>query len=208
MEQPIIKICGLQSLEAAKHAVDSGAKYLGVICVPNRKRTVRAEVAREISELVHSSDSHVKLVGVFRNQSKEDILETVRDYQLDIVQLHGDEAWREYRQFLGIPIIKRMIFPRDCDEVLKSSNEPDFLCLFDSEAGGTGEMLNWEAINQWATDTGVGTRFILAGGLTPENVEEALKISGVIGIDVSGGVESNNEKDLNKISRFVNNAMK
>ena len=209
LEKPLVKICGLQSLEAAEHAVNSGAKLLGIICVPNRKRTVNPAVARQISQMVHSLDPRdVRLVGVFRNQSKEDVLQLATDYNVDIVQLHGDEPWEEYQSFLKKPIFKRMIFPEDCAHVAKLSKDPEDLCLFDSEAGGSGELLNWESIEKWAQTDGKGSRFILAGGLTPDNVSHALKMDGVIGVDVSGGVETDGTKDSHKVTRFLDNAYK
>lgn len=206
--RPVIKVCGLQSLEAAEQALDSGATLLGIICVPNRKRTVSPNVARDISDLIHNTSSAAQLVGVFRNQSKEEVLKVAKDYNIDIVQLHGDESWRDYQEFLQMPIIKRMIFPRDCDEVLSLSNKKacEVLALFDSETGGAGELLNWESISKWSQSSGIGSKFILAGGLTADNVKTAMGITGVIGVDVSGGVETNGTKDAQKISDFIKNA--
>lgn len=209
--RPIVKVCGLQSLEAAEQALKSGATLLGIICVPNRKRTVSPNVARDISNLVHNTSTNknaAQLVGVFRNQSKEEVLKIAEDYKINIVQLHGDESWQDYQDFLQMPIIKRMIFPRDCDEVHRLSNKTPckVLPLFDSEAGGAGELLNWESISKWSESSGIGSKFILAGGLTADNVKTAMSLTGVIGVDVSGGVETNGTKDFQKISDFVNNA--
>ncbi len=114
---PLVKVCGLQSTEAAECALDSDADLLGIICVPNRKRTIDPVIARKISSLVkaykNSSGTPKYLVGVFRNQPKEDVLALVNDYGIDIVQLHGDESWQEYQEFLGLPVIKRLVFPKD-----------------------------------------------------------------------------------------------
>lgn len=216
----IVKICGLQTFEAAEFALQNGANFIGIICVPNRKRTINPEIAKKISNLIHNDTNYNKdrcLVGVFRNQSKEDILKIVNDYNIDIVQLHGDENWEEYQSFLKKPIIKRVIFPRDCEEVIKinkliQSNSPDNIScipLFDSEAGGTGELLDWESISIWAQENSTKDtpiHFILAGGLTPTNVNKAINLNGVIGVDVSGGVETDNVKDFIKITNFINNA--
>lgn len=214
IRQPVVKVCGLQSTEAARRALYSDADLLGIICVPNRKRTVDPIVAKEISDLVReyktSTGTPRYLVGVFRNQSMEDVLNIVNEYGIDIVQLHGDEPWQEYQDFLGLPVIKRLVFPRDCDILLNTPPEKShlFTPLFDSEAGGTGELLDWNSISDWATkhENSQFLQFILAGGLTPENVSDAVQLNGVIGVDVSGGVETDGAKDMNKITNFIRNA--
>ncbi|CAI4059646.1 hypothetical protein SUVZ_04G2410 [Saccharomyces uvarum] len=214
IRRPVVKICGLQSTEAARRALYSDADLLGIICVPNRKRTVDPVVAREIADLVKkyraSTGASRYLVGVFRNQSMEDVLNIVNDYGIDIVQLHGDEPWQEYQDFLGLPIIKRLVFPRDCDILLSTPPEKShlFTPLFDSEAGGTGEILDWNSISDWVTkqENSEFLQFMLAGGLMPENVSDAVKLNGVIGVDVSGGVETDGAKDMDKITNFIQNA--
>lgn len=208
---PIVKVCGLQSVEAATRAIESGATFIGIICVPNRKRTIDPQIAKEISRLVHDRSFNkygTRLVGVFRNQSLVDVKRISEEYDVDIVQLHGNELWMEFYQTIKKPIIKRMIFPDDCQEVCKLSGGKDFEVwpLFDSEAGGTGELLNWNDISDWSKSEGKEARFILAGGLTPENVSQALALNGVIGVDVSGGVETDGAKDLQKIEKFIANA--
>ncbi|CCJ29216.1 unnamed protein product [Pneumocystis jirovecii] len=92
-----------------------------------------------------------------------------------------------------------------------ASQKPhSFIPLFDSEAGGTGELLDWNSISDWVgrQESPESLHFMLAGGLTPENVGDALRLNGVIGVDVSGGVETNGVKDSNKIANFVKNAKK
>ncbi|SCW00662.1 LAFE_0C09164g1_1 [Lachancea fermentati] len=216
LETPIVKICGLQTAEAAQIAIDEGASLLGVICVPNRKRTVRPDIAKDISTRVRAararrSGSKVSgpyLVGVFRNQSVEEIEQIRQEYGLDVVQLHGSENWTEYQHGLqNIPIIKRFIFPNDCEDVICVCEDQHSRCLalFDSEAGGTGEVLDWNSISQWSKKS--GAQFILAGGLNPVNVGSALQLHGVLGVDVSGGVESSGEKDGDKIKQFIANAV-
>lgn len=203
----VVKICGLQSVEAAQVAIDNGADLLGVICVPNRKRTVDAQVAKSISNLCHSEGKNVKLVGVFRNQPKEEVAQIAQDYNLDIVQLHGDEDWKEYDSFIPLQIIKRLVFPRDTG-ILSEIKDTDCKALFDSEAGGTGEKLDWASIGNWYSESKSSNNngYILAGGLNPDNVKDALRIPGVIGVDVSGGVETDGAKDNEKIKAFLLNA--
>ncbi|CUS22647.1 LAQU0S06e02762g1_1 [Lachancea quebecensis] len=208
----LTKICGIQSADAAEVAIDAGASLIGVICVPNRKRTVSPIAAQEISRVVRAARQERQvqgkpgpfLVGVFRNQTISEIRALKEDYGLDIIQLHGHENWRAYKSELeNTPIIKRFIFPNDCADVLELSESSLMECLplFDSEAGGTGERLDWDAIASWNKD--LKARFILAGGLGPENVKKACSLPGVMGVDVSGGVETQGNKDADKIRAFL-----
>ncbi|CAL9736134.1 hypothetical protein MOSE0_J02718 [Monosporozyma servazzii] len=208
----IVKVCGLQSLKDAQCAVSNGATHIGVICVPNRKRTIPTDEALRISEWVHNQEGNrsVKLVGVFQNQSIDQVKDISEQYNLDVVQLHGDEDWEEYYNTIKKPIIKRCVFPQDCNKVLEINKlENALICtpLFDSAMGGTGELLNWDHIDIWAREQENNkAKFILAGGLTPLNVNEAFSIYGVIGVDVSGGVETDGIKDHNKIKTFIEKA--
>ncbi|SCU80495.1 LAME_0B03422g1_1 [Lachancea meyersii CBS 8951] len=210
--QFVTKICGLQSAEAAQEAIDANSILLGIICVPNRKRTVDPSVAKEISQRVKSAREERQkrgllgpfLVGVFRNQSVEEVQRIKSDYGIDIAQLHGSENWQQYKEkFQDTLLIKRFVFPEDCPQVeeLSKIENPGCLALFDSEAGGTGEKLDWDSISTWSQKT--GATFILAGGLTPENVKAASQLHGVRGVDVSGGVETEGRKDYSKIKLFL-----
>ncbi|CEP63941.1 phosphoribosylanthranilate isomerase TRP1 LALA0_S09e05930g [Lachancea lanzarotensis] len=215
--QFITKICGLQSADAAQVAIDANSLLLGIICVPNRKRTVDPSEAKKISVKVRAArDERQKrglagpfLVGVFRNQEVEEVQRIKSDYGIDFVQLHGSEDWQRYQKALpGTLLIKRFIFPNDCSlvEELSHVKNPGCLPLFDSEAGGTGEQLDWDAISDWSNET--GATFILAGGLSPHNVKTASQLTGVRGVDVSGGVETDGLKDFNKIRLFLSEASK
>lgn len=208
IEGPIIKICGLRTLDAAVTAMESGADMLGMILVPGRARTVNFDVAREIAAVVRSgkyrnthSGKRPLLVGVFRNQPLPYILSCVADLNLDIVQLHGDEPLDWCRQ-IPVSVIKR-VSPgkRDFRQSLVAGYQS--YSLLDSEVGGEGQLVDWTSAEKWYDNH---VRFILAGGLTPENVSQAVKVKGVIGVDVSGGVETDGEKDLDKIRLFIKNA--
>lgn len=209
----IIKVCGIKSLEDAQVAVLNGATHIGIICVPNRKRTISSDEAIKISDWIHlqANNNNVKLVGVFQNQPIKDVKELSVKYNLDIIQLHGEEDWLEYSDSIKKPLIKRCVFPQDCEKVLtitRSENSQKILPLFDSAIGGTGELLDWDEINKWAKKQDPNeVSFILAGGLTPENVSSAFRLYGVIGVDVSGGVETDGIKDHSKIKQFIKNAI-
>lgn len=213
----LVKICGLQSAEAAAEALDHGADCLGVICVPNRKRTITKDVAVQISKLVHAraasgsagSAGSAQLVGVFRNQPVEQVMQLYREYQLDVVQLHGSEDIFAYRSEIPeeVPIIKRLLFPDDCGVLADVARLPNVRVLFDSDAGGTGEQLDWSTIAGWA-DAHPDSRFIIAGGLTPANVAAAIRTLApyAVGVDTSGGVETDGAKDAAKIRSFIDAA--
>ncbi|CDO94865.1 unnamed protein product [Kluyveromyces dobzhanskii CBS 2104] len=211
----IIKVCGLRTVEAAQTALLNGADYLGIICVPNRKRTVDPCVAESISALVHDSSQSkgttTRLVGVFRNQSVEDVLALYHQYHLDVIQLHGGENILEYRASIpdSVPIIKSFQFPQDCELLLNVFGTlQNVTVLFDSGEGGTGEKLDWDAISRWSA-AHPEVKFIIAGGLNPENVSEAIgALPNAIGVDVSGGVETEGAKDLKKIQLFIRHGKK
>ncbi|CAN6663088.1 hypothetical protein TRVA0_034S01530 [Trichomonascus vanleenenianus] len=232
---PLVKVCGIRSVEAAKCALDSGADMIGMILVPNRARTVDIVTAKNISRYVRSyqresdqipasttdygvanmslaeANSHImrditrerpKIVGVFRNQTLVEILRLQRELELDVVQLHGSEPL-EWCRMIPVPVIKRFT-PNTAE--FESSSVPGYhnFSLLDSELGGEGKLVDWTAISQQVK---LGARFMLAGGLTPENVDQALATPGVFGVDVSGGVESSpGVKDLSKIRKFVQKA--
>ena len=205
---PLVKICGIQTLEAAEWAIEAGADLIGIICVPNSKRTVSRNTAIQISRLLKSKPGSAKLVGVFMNQSVEEVSRLVEEYSVDFVQLHGDENWEVYYEVLQRKIIKKVEFPRDCPLVEQMFDNGDkCIPLFDAGgAGGTGQQLDWDSLREWSCSTGEKVSFLLAGGLTPDNVAEATKIPGVLGVDVSSGVEINGKKDKLKIIAFVRNA--
>lgn len=229
----LVKICGLQDAESASVAIDSGADLLGVILVPNRKRTVAKEECLRISELVHkaregkkckhagdlreelkqvsdarewtqASASFLKengpfLVGVVRNQSIQEINSFIEEYGVNLIQLHGSEPKEaSFISQINAPVIARFV-PQN---QLKLNVDKSFILpLFDGEAGGEGIVLNWDELGEW--HEAEGHNFVLAGGLTPENVGEAVRVNGVVGIDVSGGVETDGVKDADKIRKFV-----
>lgn len=224
---PLVKVCGIKTVEAAKVACEYGADMVGMIMVPGRSRTVDLNTAREISSFVRhysreahherphnigamsiaEANSHIlrakaqkrpMIVGVFRNQPLQDILSIQRNLQLDVVQLHGSEPL-PWCRMIPCPVLRRFT-PQTPEFDTCSVPGYHYACLLDSELGGEGKLVDWNSIkNQVA----LGARFILAGGLNSNNVQEALRTPGVYGVDVSGGVETNGEKDLKLIKEFV-----
>ncbi|CAK9438735.1 uncharacterized protein LODBEIA_P29590 [Lodderomyces beijingensis] len=147
------------------------------------------------------------IVGVFRNQSMSHVLQSAKELQLDFIQLHGDEdkmEWIEKFTDAGFGVVPRYVIPRDVEQ-LKSDTakmmEMGALCLplVDSDQGGEGKLIDWD----YVSDNLGFTRVLLAGGLNPDNISDTKRVNNVIGYDVSGGVETDGEKDLVKITRFI-----
>lgn len=148
-------------------------------------------------------------VGVFRNQDISQVFQLASDCSVDFIQLHGNEKVEEYldknsNQRFGI--IKRYVIPDHTAEmneffpsITKRAQNTFVLPLLDSEAGGEGKVIDWTLIDQQ------NGKFLLAGGLNPENLQDTREYLGnVIGLDVSGGVEKEDgTKDLEKIEKFV-----
>ncbi|CAH2353181.1 N-(5'-phosphoribosyl)anthranilate isomerase [[Candida] railenensis] len=161
------------------------------------------------AELIEENGPFV--AGVFRNQSIEDVYNIAADIDLDIIQLHGSEDKLEYAKLnateLKYAIIPRFVIPKDIIEmeiVFSKHSECQngiLLPLLDSEAGGEGKKIDWSAVGKLKFG-----KYLLAGGLTPENVVDALNVENVIGVDVSGGVETDGVKDLTKVKQFIINA--
>ncbi|AGO12368.1 AaceriAER014Wp [[Ashbya] aceris (nom. inval.)] len=205
----IAKICGVRDAAGAAAAVDAGAAYVGMICAPGFRRTVERKQAQEVADVVRPA-AGTALVGVFQDQSPEEVLRLQREYGLDAVQLHGSEDWTVFREQLpdSTLLIKSFVFPRDSEAALamhRAARGKNCMVLFDAATGGSGAQLDWTQLATW----GLGhsdMQFMLAGGLTPSNVAEAARLPGVVVVDVSSGVETDGVKDNSKIRQFVENA--
>lgn len=235
--QPLVKICGTRSAEAAKVAIEAGADLIGIILVEGRKRTVSSKVARAISDTVHdskkkssatslpssSADSGTQnwfehagkhflqrpdralLVGVFRNQSLEYVLEQQKLLDLDIVQLHGKEPI-EWANLIPVPVL-HAFKPGEPGLATRGYHAAP---LLDSGIGGTGERLDVTEVKELLSADD-GLRIMLAGGLDASNIAAVLSELGgcansVLGVDVSSGVETDGEQDMGKIRSFVHAA--
>ncbi|HLH74185.1 MAG TPA: phosphoribosylanthranilate isomerase [Chloroflexota bacterium] len=194
-----VKICGLRDLAAARAAVEAGADYVGFVFAPTR-RYVRPEV---VSSIVHVLPGSVGKVGLFVNEHPETIRSIVSQCGLDYVQLCGKET-PDYCRSLGVPVVKSLpvrgaAFANELDQYLDVAE----WCVLDgfrpNAHGGTGQTFDW-ALAEAVVDRG---RIMVAGGLTPENVGEAIRIARPWGVDVSSGVETDGQKDVTKIAAFV-----
>jgi phosphoribosylanthranilate isomerase len=196
-----VKVCGITRLTDALHAVRAGATALGFVFWPHSPRYVTPERAAEI---IGELPSSMVTVGVFVNEPLDGIRDVVAKSRIMTVQLHGDEP-PAYADGLGWPII-RSVSVEEANEACPAW-PAETLFLLDAvdpvRRGGTGGQVDWIQAASVARDW----RILLAGGLTHENVAEAIAIVRPYGVDVSSGVEhSPGVKDFDKVSRFVANA--
>ena len=197
----IVKICGLTRVEDALAAVDAGADLIGLVFAESPRRITLSR-AREISRAVGSG---ALKVGVFVDEDPGVVAETIEGAGLDLVQLHGSET-PGYCRDIHAGIIKA-IRVRDGESLLAAAaftGSAEYL-LLDSHvpgvAGGTGKIFDWSLTGEFGD---LPRPWILAGGLTPENVAGAVKAALPDGVDVSGGVEKEpGIKDGRLITDFI-----
>lgn len=197
----VLKICGLTRLSDALHAAAAGATALGFVFWEKSPRYVApARAAEIIAEL----PAAVTTVGVFVNEEMGRVRVMATTAGVTVVQLHGDEP-PEYGAGLGYPVFRSMTLA-NADAVIEGwpPGTPLLLDAADRERrGGTGVTVDWSAAAALARRR----RVILAGGLTPENVGDAIDTVNPYGVDVSSGVEAApGVKDLAKVTRFLENA--
>ncbi len=196
----LIKICGLKRVEDALVAVESGADLLGLMFFPLSPRAITPETAAEISSAVRG---HARTVGVFVDAAPGDMNRAARECGLDFIQLSGSEGEETVRA-LEVPAID-VIHMREgltpealAERVARTSAE---IVLLDTAReglfGGTGAAFDWARVPEMARP------MMLAGGLRPENVAEAIRRVRPWGVDVSSGVERNGEKDQDQIRAFI-----
>lgn len=195
----LIKICGIQTIEAAMEAANTGANLIGFVFAKSKRRISPFQAATIASHL----PEHVKTVGVFVDEPVEKIIEVAKKVNLDFIQLHGKEK-PSVAKSLPYKVIKA--FP--INEVTESIRSyPCSYYLIDSASGiyrgGSGKTFDWEIINHLPIDR---NKLILAGGLTPENISLAITAVKPTGVDVSSGVETNGIKDSLKIRTFIQHA--
>ncbi|MEJ2060284.1 MAG: phosphoribosylanthranilate isomerase [Gammaproteobacteria bacterium] len=195
-----VKICGITRVEDALAATQAGADAVGLVFYAKSRRFVTAERAREICLAL---PPFVSRVGLFLDADDRLIRETLDSVPLDLLQFHGDECPADCPGY-GLPYIKAVGMQGKTDVARYAASYPDAAgFLLDShatgEAGGTGLAFDW---GRMPADLDVP--LILAGGLAPENVAEAVRTTGVYGVDVSSGVESApGIKDHEKIRTFI-----
>ena len=205
----LIKICGIQKPADALTAAQAGADFVGLVFVPHRRRCLKVEDAEVIvSALRTSTQDSPKIVGLFADQPLEEVNRLVDICNLDVAQLCGQESL-DYCSTVKVPVIK-VVHIREAQPVsnvnaiVERIQQKGHLVALDRKVaglqGGTGRSFNW---NIAAEASHKGLEFVLAGGLTPNNVVEALELVRPWGVDVSSGVETNQTKDPIKIQAFI-----
>jgi phosphoribosylanthranilate isomerase len=197
-----VKICGITRLKDALAAVEAGADALGFMFYPASKRLISTQAAGAIiRELPHS----IRKVGVFVDADPDEVWRTAELSGIDTLQFHGRESPDICRQFGSSELWKAFrIQSRESLTLLRDYMDVD-AWLLDSyvpgEPGGTGASFNWEIATEARS---MGRPIVLAGGLTPENVGEAVRQVQPFAVDVSSGVESApGQKDPDRIRAFI-----
>jgi phosphoribosylanthranilate isomerase len=201
MREAFLKICGITRSADAVHAVGSGATAIGFVFWRQSPRWIDPDRAAAI---VRDVPPGLTTVGVFVDESPEVIRRVAREVGLSAVQLHGDEMPSDARD-LGVPVLRAIAL--DGFERARELWPAGTTWLLDAidptRRGGTGQQVDWGR----AADVAVRARVILAGGLTPQNVADAIARVRPYGVDVSSGVEeSPGVKDFVKVSRFLASA--
>ena len=188
-----VKICGLSTKEAVRTAVSAGADYIGFVFAPS-KRQVTLEQATELAKLI---PSHIQKVGVFVSPSQSELLEAIDKVGLNMVQIHGQVA---DDLFDDLPCASIQAVQVDGDGHVPNF-QTDYL-LFDAPVAGSGQTFDWGQLDT----TGLAQPFFIAGGLKEDNVVKAIQHFTPYAVDVSSGVETDGQKDQEKIRGFIERA--
>lgn len=196
-----VKICGITNLEDALHAAACGADALGFVFFDKSPRCVTPE---QVKEIIPQLPSFVTTVGLFVNETPQTIREKAAFCGLDRVQLHGDES-PEDCLLPPLRVIKALRV-RDAESLARVDDYPGELLLdawSDQVYGGSGHSFDWQLARELAARRSI----ILAGGLNPDNVTEAIAALEPYAVDVSSGVEqSPGKKDHDKVAEFIRRA--
>ena len=205
-----IKICGLMDAETAVKAATAGADYIGMVFARSRRR-IDKERALEIAQAVKEKKEETAVAGVFVNLPAAEV-NSIADYcRLDYVQISGDESWK-YCADIECPVIKVVHITSEVrvEQVIaemekgyKSGLKHKPVCLLDTKIegvyGGTGRLFDWGLAGEVAQIYPV----MVAGGLDAANVGGLIRRISPWGVDVSGGVESEGKKGIQKINAFI-----
>lgn len=207
-----IKICGITNLEDARVAVDAGADAVGFVFYEQSPRRVEVETARE---MVAQLPPEIEKVGVFVNQDEHAILDVAGVTGITAVQLHGDNQDPNLAEVIvqhepRLKVLVGIAMCRTQPETQAKLWNPENLHAFlldsgnSTKYGGTGRTFDWEGCKQSIEAIARLGRVIVAGGLNPENVPDALKVLHPWGVDVASGVEAQpGKKDPAKVRAFV-----
>ena len=216
-----VKICGMTSVEDAVAAAEAGADAIGLIFAPS-KRQITPGAARQI---VQKLPKTLEKVGVFANESAQQIEDIAAEVGLTAVQLQGEESaefartlfrhsgrrsraqmrvFKTLHMINGVEGIARDFLATKCVEGFLLDSLVHNSVTGETERGGTGKVFDWSRANEFLPGIQRETRVIVAGGLSPNNVAEAIRVLQPWGVDVCSGVESEpRRKDLDKLRAFI-----
>lgn len=195
-----VKFCGITNLKDAISAAELGADALGFVFYPKSPRFISPKNAKEI---IKKLPPFISMVGLFVNQSKSEVEEVIKGCPLNLLQFHGDENESFCKQY-NLPYIKAITMKSDVDllKCIQEYNSAKALLLdtFSKVArGGSGEVFDWKMIPPNTLKP-----IIVAGGLTPDNVQTLLEVISPYGVDVSSGIEINKGlKDYKLMKKFI-----
>lgn len=215
---PKIKMCGISKVETIPAVVEAKPDYMGLVFAPS-KRQVTVDQAKTLVEELRKqyavrynsrTEQHkgeagtIKTVGVFVNETVENLLKIAEEVKLDVIQLHGDED-ESFIQILkeqsNVEVWKAVQVRSAADAEKWIDSSADML-LFDAyhkdERGGTGEVFDWSSLDEFERP------FMLAGGIDSTNVARATRTVRPYGLDISSGIETNGVKDNEKMKAFTN----
>ena len=213
---PKVKMCGISKVETIPAVVEAKPDYMGLVFAPS-KRQVTVDQAKTLVEELHkqytkrynngaeqSNNDEIKTVGVFVNETLDNLVSIATEANLDVVQLHGDEDEAFIQSLKGrtnVEVWKAVQIRIAADAEAWIDSSADML-LFDAyhkdERGGTGEVFDWSCLDEFERP------FMLAGGIDSTNVARAIRTVRPYGIDISSGIETDGVKDDEKIKAFTN----
>ena len=190
-----IKLCGLTRPCDIECVNELLPEYIGFVFAPKSKRYISPEKAQQLREIL---DGRITPVGVFVDENIEVIADLIKRKIIDAVQLHGNESEQyitDLRRVIDCPVIKAFQIESKADIVSASNSSADFVLL--DSGGGTGKVFDHSLLKD------IARPYFLAGGLTPENVETAVKQLKSFAVDVSSSLETDGFKDKIKMTAFV-----
>ena len=213
---PKVKMCGISKVETIPAVVEAKPDYMGLVFAPS-KRQVTVDQAKTLVEELHkqytkrynngaeqSNNDEIKTVGVFVNETLDNLVSIATEANLDVVQLHGDEDEafiQSLKERTNVEVWKAVQIRSAADAEVWIDSSADML-LFDAyhkdERGGTGEVFDWSCLDEFERP------FMLAGGIDSTNVARAIRTVRPYGIDISSGIETDGVKDDEKIKAFTN----
>lgn len=210
----LVKICGIKDAENLRAALEAGADYIGFVFVPGSPRYITpadaAALTRAAAGIIRPAGR--KMVAVLSDPTDQDLAEVLATFSPDIIQLHGHETPERVREIAGIYDLRIMkaipVATREDTEAAKDYVGYADMLLFDAKVpggpnGGTGQTFDWTLMRSMF----INIPWFLSGGLTPENVQEAIRISHATRVDVSSGVErTRGQKDPELIRAFIDAA--